>query len=94
MGLHFVDIIVVAAIALALFGSKSLQSMAHNAGKTMGQAKQAKDKIIADLPLDAITNITDPLPHVPTNPRQALQMLLKSDEGADKTEKNTESASE
>lgn len=90
MGLHIVDILILAGIVLALFGSKSLQSMARGAGKTMGQAKQAKDKIMADLPLDAITNVTDPLSRVPTNPSQALQMLLKSDEGTEKTTKKTE----
>jgi Sec-independent protein translocase protein TatA len=80
MGLHIVDIIIVAAIGLALFGSKALQSAAHEAGKTMGQAKQAKDKIMAEVPLDEITRIKGNIPQIPLNSRQAVQMLMDSDE--------------
>jgi len=80
MGLHFVDMIIVAAIALALFGPKALQSVAREAGKTAGQAKQAKDKIMAEVPLDEVTKIKDNMPQVPLNSRQALQMLMDSDE--------------
>ncbi len=80
MGLHLVDIIIVAAIGLALFGSKTLQSMARGAGKTAGQAKSVKDKVMADIPLDEITRVTEHIPQVPLNSRQALQMLMRSDE--------------
>lgn len=80
MGLHIVDLIVVAAIGLALFGSKSLQSVAREAGKTVGQAKQAKEKVMAEVPLvDEITKVKEHIPQVPLNSRQALQMLMDTD---------------
>jgi TatA/E family protein of Tat protein translocase len=80
MGLHIVDIIVIAAIGLALFGSKKLQSAARDAGKAVGQAKQMKEKVMAEVPLDEITQVKDNIPQVPLNSRQALQMLMESDE--------------
>jgi Sec-independent protein translocase protein TatA len=80
MGLHFVDMIIVAAIGLALFGSKTLQSAAREAGKTVGQAKQVKEKVMAEVPLDEITKVKDHIPQVPLNSRQALQMLMDTDE--------------
>jgi Sec-independent protein translocase protein TatA len=80
MGLHFVDMIIVAAIGLALFGPKALQSVAREAGKTVSQAKQAKDKVMAEVPLvDEVTKIKDNIPQVPLNSRQALEMLMDSD---------------
>jgi Sec-independent protein translocase protein TatA len=78
MGLHIVDMIVVAAIGLALFGPKALQSVAREAGKTVSQAKQAKDKVMAEVPLDEVTRIKDNIPQVPLNSRQALDMLMDS----------------
>lgn len=90
MGFHLVDILIVAGVVLALFGSKSLQSIARGAGKTMGQAKAVKDKVMAEVPLDEITKVTDHLPNVPLNSRQAVQMLLKSDEKPVQKEKAAE----
>jgi TatA/E family protein of Tat protein translocase len=81
MGLHFVDMIIVAAIALALFGPKALQSVAREAGKTVSQVKEAKDKVMAEVPLvDEVAKIKENIPQVPLNSRQALQMLMDSDE--------------
>lgn len=79
MGLHIVDLIIVAAIGLALFGPKALQSVAREAGKTVGQAKEAKDKLMAEVPLDEVTKIKDNIPQVPLNSRQALEMLMDSE---------------
>jgi Sec-independent protein translocase protein TatA len=86
-GFHMLDIIVVAAIALALFGPKALQSMARGAGKGVAQAKDMKDKLMSDLPVEDITNITDHIPQVPLNARQAVGMLLASDAGKEKEPK-------
>ena len=47
-GFHYIDLIVILGIILALLGSKSLQSIARGAGKGMGQAKAAKDKVLAE----------------------------------------------
>ena len=90
MGFHFVDLIVIAAIGLALFGPKALQSMARSAGKGVGQAKSMKDKVMSEIPLEEITKITDQIPQVPLNSRQAIQMLL-TPELAEKAEKDGES---
>jgi TatA/E family protein of Tat protein translocase len=44
MGLHLPELIVLVGIALAIFGPKTLNSMARNAGKGVSQVKDAKDK--------------------------------------------------
>ena len=85
MGFHFVDLIVIAAIGLTLFGPKALQSMVRSAGKGVGQAKAVKDKVMSEVPLEEITKITDQIPQVPLNSRQAIQMLL-TPESAEKAE--------
>jgi len=76
MVFHFADLIVIAAIGLALFGPKTLQTIARSAGKGLGQAKTMKDKVMSELPMEEITKITDHIPQVPLNSRQAIQMLL------------------
>lgn len=81
MGFHLVDILIVAAIGLALFGPKALQSMARNTGRGFGQVKEAKDKLLADLPMEDISKVTgqiSKLPQIPLNSRQAIQMLATS----------------
>src|SRR5438874_12893731 len=90
MGFHFVDLIVIAAIGLVLFGPKAMQSIARSAGKGVGQAKSMKDKVMSEIPLEEITKITDQIPQVPLNSRQAIQMLL-TPEPAEKVEKDGES---
>src|ERR1041384_2591486 len=79
MGFHFVDILIIAAVGLILFGPKALQSLARNAGKGVGQAKDMKDKFMAELPMDEINKMRDFIPQVPLNSQQAVQMLLSSD---------------
>lgn len=91
MGFHFMDLIVIAAIGLALFGPKTLQSIARSAGKGLGQAKTMKDKVMSELPMEEITKITDQIPQVPLNSRQAIHMLL-TPEPVEKAEKDRESA--
>ena len=77
---HFVDILIIAAIGLAIFGPKALQSMARSAGKGVGQAKGVKDKLMAELPVEDFASVAESFPQVPLNSRQAVQMLLSSDE--------------
>ncbi|QBD82054.1 hypothetical protein EPA93_41180 [Ktedonosporobacter rubrisoli] len=78
MGFHFVDILIIAFIGLAIFGPKALQSMAHSAGKGVNQAKNMKDKLMAELPMDEISQVAESIPQVPLNSQQAVQMLLTS----------------
>ncbi len=51
-GFHFIDLIVILAIGLLIAGPKALQSMSRNAGKGMGQAKNMKDKVMSELPVE------------------------------------------
>lgn len=76
---HIVDLVVLAVIGLAIFGPKTLQSMARNAGKGLSQAKMAKDKLMTDLPLEELSNISQ---NVPRSPQQAIQMLMTPEKEA------------
>jgi len=75
-GFHIFDLIVIALIGLAIFGPKALQSMARGAGKGLGQAKEAKDKLMSELPLEEIAKVSHKIPKVPLNTQEAIQMLL------------------
>ena len=88
MGFHFVDILVVALVALALFGPKTLQSIAKSAGKGAAQAKEMKDKLMAELPMDEVSKIREGIPQVPLNSRDAVRMLITPEKPAttDETE--------
>ncbi len=72
-GFHILDLVVIVVIGLALLGPKALQSIARSAGKGVGQAKAAKDKLMAELPLEELSKVAQ---KVPTNPQQAIQMLI------------------
>ncbi len=76
MGLHLPELIVLVGIALAIFGPKTLNSMARNAGKGVSQVKNVKDQIMAELPMEEIAKVTNSIPQVPLNPQQAVRMLL------------------
>ncbi|HLI87192.1 MAG TPA: twin-arginine translocase TatA/TatE family subunit [Ktedonobacteraceae bacterium] len=79
MGFHLVDILIIAAIGLALFGPRALQSMARSAGRSAGHARAIKDKLMSEIPVDEISKVTEHIPQVPLNSRQAAQMLLSTD---------------
>ena len=78
--MHIIDILVIAGVVLALFGPKMLQSIAHDAGKGVGKAKEMKDTLMSDLPMEDIHNMTKNVPRVPLNSRQALGMLMASND--------------
>ncbi|MBA2391768.1 MAG: twin-arginine translocase TatA/TatE family subunit [Ktedonobacteraceae bacterium] len=78
--MHIIDILIIAGVVLALFGPKMLQSIAHDAGKGMGKAKEMKDALMSDLPVEDIHNMTKNVSRVPLNSRQALGMLMTSKE--------------
>ena len=84
-GFHILDLVVIAIIGLALFGPKALQSIARNAGKSMGQAKAAKDKVMAELPLEEISKVAQ---KVPMNAQQAIQMLITPEQEQAQNKKN------
>ena len=74
--MHILDWLLIAGAALALFGPKMLQSVARSAGKTAGHAKDLKDKVVSDLSIDEFAELRN---SVPTNPQQAMKMMLSSD---------------
>ena len=75
-GLHIFDLIVILAIAMVIIGPKTVQSLSRKAGKGVGQAKDMKDKVMADLPMEDISEITNAFSKIPTSPQQAVQKLL------------------
>jgi Sec-independent protein translocase protein TatA len=88
--MHYMNLIIIAVIALAIFGPKALQSMARSAGKTVAQAKDVKDKVMADLQIDDLVSIKQDLPQVPLNSRQAMEMLMAPEEGGEAVQKAVE----
>jgi len=93
MGMHLPELIVLVGIALAIFGPKTLNSMARNAGKGVSQVKNAKDKLMAELPMEEIARVTESIPQVPLNPQQAVRMLMTPDQReAVKKERGTTTA--
>ena len=73
MGGHILEFLLVALVGLAIFGPKTLQALGRNAGKGIGQAKEMKDKIMSELPMEEIHNISQ---SIPTSPRHAVQILM------------------
>ena len=76
MGFHLPELLVLIGIALAIFGPKTLNSLARDAGKGVSQVKNAKNKIMAELPMEEINKVKNSIPQVPLNPQQAVRMLL------------------
>ena len=89
MGFHLPELIIVLLVGLAIFGPKALQSMGRSAGKGLGQAKAMKDKVMAELPMEEISEVSRHIPRVPMNPQQAVQMLI-TPEPAEPVEKKQE----
>jgi Sec-independent protein translocase protein TatA len=75
-GFHLLDLIVILAIGLLIAGPKALQSISHKAGKGVGQAKTMKDKVMAELPVEEISEISNTFSKIPMSPQQAVQKLL------------------
>src|SRR5579872_3395816 len=76
MGFHPLELAVILVIGLLIFGPKTIQSMARNAGKTVSQAKEAKDKLLAELPMEELNSVRDHISRIPLSPQQAAMMLL------------------
>ncbi len=87
MGFHMLDLVVVLLIGLAFFGPKALQSMARSAGKGVREAKVMKDKVMAELPLEEISEVSRHISRVPMSPQQAVQMLITQESVEKSTEK-------
>lgn len=77
MGFHMLDLIPILLIALVIIGPKALQSISRNMGKGVGQAKEVKDQVLSELPVEEITRVTR---QIPMSPQQAIKMLLTPSE--------------
>ena len=75
-GLHLLDLIIILAIVLLIAGPKTLQSISRKAGQGVGQAKTMKDKVMAELPMEEISEISNTFSKIPMSPQQAVQKLL------------------
>jgi Sec-independent protein translocase protein TatA len=90
MGFHPLDIIVVVGIALLIFGPKTLQSISRTAGLGMGHAREAKDKLMSELPVEEFSKVTATLSQIPTSPQQVAHKLVTSSlKSGEKAEQET-----
>jgi TatA/E family protein of Tat protein translocase len=87
-GFHLLDLVVVALVVLAIFGPKTLQSLARSAGKGARQVKGVKNNVMAELPVDELAELSQQVPQVPMNSRQALEMLAKPENEASEQRNN------
>ncbi|HLG78470.1 MAG TPA: twin-arginine translocase TatA/TatE family subunit [Ktedonobacteraceae bacterium] len=77
-GFHPLDIIVIVGIALLLFGPKTLQSISHSMGRGVGHAKEMKDKLMTELPVEDLAKVNRTISQIPTSPQQAAKRLIAS----------------
>jgi len=89
-GFHLLDLIVILAIGLLIAGPKALQTISRNAGKGVGQAKTMKDKVMAELPMEEISEISNTFSKIPLSPQQAVQKLLLPEQENKKSETKQE----
>jgi sec-independent protein translocase protein TatA len=89
MGFHPLDWIVILAIGLLIFGPKAMSSIARNAGKTVGHAKEAKDKLLAELPMEELNQVRDNISRIPMSPQQAAMMLLTPEQQREQDKQKT-----
>ena len=90
MGFHPLDWLIILAIGLLIFGPKAIQSVARNAGKTVGHAKEAKDKLLAELPMEELNSVRENIARIPMSPQQAAVMLLTPEQQRDQDKQKKE----
>ena len=78
MAFHPLDLIVIVGIALLIFGPKTLQSISHNAGRGVGHAKDMKNKLMSELPVEELSKVGETIARIPTSPQQVAQKLVSS----------------
>lgn len=91
-GFHLLDLLVILVIGLLIAGPKALQSMSRNAGKGVGQAKTMKDKVLAELPVEELSEMSQKISRIPLNAQQAVQMLLTPEQENKKREAKEENS--
>jgi Sec-independent protein translocase protein TatA len=91
-GFHLLDLIVILVIGLLVAGPKAMQSISRNAGKGVGQAKTVKDKVLAELPMEEVSEIQNTFSKIPLSPQQAVQKLLLPEQEKKQPEAKKESS--
>jgi Sec-independent protein translocase protein TatA len=91
-GFHILDLVVILVIGLLIAGPKALQSLSRHAGKGVGEAKAMKDKVMAELPMEEVSKISETISKIPMSPQQAVHMLLTPEQQKKKEETKEESA--
>jgi TatA/E family protein of Tat protein translocase len=76
MGFHFMDLVIILVIGLLIFGPRKLQELSRSTGKMMRQVNEFKDRMLADLPVEELSEVSRQVPRVPTSPQQAFKMLV------------------
>lgn len=89
-GFHPLDLLVIVGIALLIFGPKTLQSIAHSAGRGMNQAKEAKNKLLSELPMEDLAHINETISQIPLSPQQAARKMISSALKTDKERASNE----
>lgn len=90
MGLHLLDTIIIVGIALLIFGPKTLQSLSRNAGRGVAQAKDLKDKLMSEIPVEELAKVNETISQIPTSPQQVAQKLIFSSPKPGKQAESTE----
>lgn len=75
-GFHFSSLTVVLVMSLVIAGPKALQALSRHVGKSVGQAKAMKEKVMAELPMEEISGLVQSISKIPLSPQQAVQRLL------------------
>jgi Sec-independent protein translocase protein TatA len=91
-GFHLLDLVVILVIGLLVAGPKALQSISRNAGKGVGQAKTVKDKVMAELPMEEVSELSKTFSKIPLSPQQAIQKLLIPEQEKKQQEAKQESS--
>ena len=94
MGFHPLDILIIIGVALLIFGPKTLQSLSHSAGRGMSHAKDMKDKLVKELPMEELSQVGETFSQIPTSPQQVAQKLIASSLKSDEEKEHTQAASE
>ncbi len=82
-GFHALDLIVIAGVILLIFGPKTLQSLSHSAGRTVTKARDTKDKMLAEIPMEDFSSFKETVSQIPLSPQQVAQKLLFSPSSKD-----------
>lgn len=77
-GFHPLDLLVIVGIALLLFGPKTVQSLARSTGHGVHRAKATKEKVLVELPVEELAQVSKVVSHIPLSPQQAARKLISS----------------